>query len=148
MQANRRRVRLALASAASARIFAGLGSRELKLRECHPAVTLNIYQARISRPGGTQDATSFLITVASFKRHKMFKRKTAPEEITEANLSVSRPESLKGKRSAARRLSLAIPTAGVGAELQAEEHEDSETEAALRRATNSPDNSNNPGSSE
>ena len=68
----------------------------------------------------------------------MTKRKSTPEEITEANQSVSRPERLQRKGAVARRLSLAVPAAGLGAELQAEDPEAGETKAALRRATKSP----------
>ena len=71
----------------------------------------------------------------------MTTRKPTPEEITEANQAVSRPESSKRKGRASRRLSVAIPAPGLGAELQAENHETGETEAALRRATKAPDHS-------
>jgi hypothetical protein len=50
---------------------------------------------------------------------------------------VSRPESLKRKGAAARRLSLPVPIAGLGAELQAEDQEESETEGILLTAKKS-----------
>jgi hypothetical protein len=69
----------------------------------------------------------------------MTKRKPTTDEITEANQAVSRGEGRKGKSRASRRLSAAVPAARLGAELQAEDHEAGETEAALRRATNLPE---------
>jgi hypothetical protein len=63
----------------------------------------------------------------------MTTRKPAPDDIVEANQAVSRGKGPKRKGRGSHRLSVAVPPAQL---VQADNHEAGETEAALRRATN------------
>jgi hypothetical protein len=58
------------------------------------------------------------------------------DDVTEANLSISRPEQSKSRRKerAERLLSIAMPPAAAGAAVAADENS-SDTEKALKRAT-------------